>query len=64
MTAMLLNDPCLDWLQNLSDWEVRFPILPPILPWDEEDEDWVMDCQDCHDVLAYLDLTGNLDAPL
>ena len=57
---MLTNDGALDWLAGLTDAEVRFPILS----WDIEDPDWEMDCQDAQDLLAYLDLTGNLDAPL
>lgn len=28
------------------------------------DHDWEMDCQDVHDVIAMLEFTGNLDAPL
>ena len=26
------------------------------------DEDWLMDCQDYYDLLALMDMTGNLDA--
>ncbi len=57
---MLQNDGVLDWLANLTDVEVCFPFLP----FDVQDPDWEMDCQDAQDYLAYLDFTGNLDAPL
>lgn len=30
----------------------------------EPDWDWIMDCQDYHDLELLLDATGNLDAPV
>ena len=47
-----------DWLAPLAE-NVWFDVHPWV-----EDADWEMDCQDVHDVLALLDFTGNLDAPL
>lgn len=44
-----------DWLSYLADDVAFHP---------DADPDWQMDCQDVHDVLAMLDVTGNLDAPL
>ncbi|MCO5763787.1 MAG: hypothetical protein NHG36_20175 [Chromatiaceae bacterium] len=52
------NKMVFNWFLKQKD-EPLFDVHP-----DMEDADWEMDCQDVHDVLRYLDLTGNLDAPL
>ena len=39
--------------------DITFDVHPNM-----EDADWNMDCQDVCDEQLYLDLTGNLDAPL
>lgn len=48
----------LDWLGYDTSDIVRFEAKP------DEDPDWEIDCWDVYDVLALLDLTGCLDAPL
>lgn len=47
----------LDWLGLLTNDAVMMVLGP------DEDPDWIMDCQDYHDMELLLDLTGNLDAP-
>ena len=52
-------ESCMFWLGVLTDLQVKVEVEP-----DQSNIEWCWDCQDHHDALLLLDLTGCLDAPL
>ena len=55
----------IDFIEDVVDWLGLVTNDAVMMEWGPEDDpDWIMDCQDYHDVELLLDFSGNLDAPL